>query len=76
MFVAAKSRPSFMSDRRTARLGICLGLLTALSFAFSIHQTAANSGVAYFDTRARFWELSVGGVVLILEAFVRPPPNP
>ncbi|GAA4701359.1 acyltransferase family protein [Nocardioides conyzicola] len=43
-----------------------LGLVVALSFAWSVHLTAANPARAYFVTTTRIWELGLGGLVAAL----------
>lgn len=43
-----------------------LGVLVLLSFGWSLYLTAANSGVAYFATTTRAWELGVGALLAVV----------
>ncbi len=45
--------------------GAGLALVTALSFAWSVHLTGADPGAAYFVTPTRIWELAVGGLAAV-----------
>ncbi len=47
-------------------LSIIFGALFATSLAFSIHLTAVNQPWAYFDTRTRFWEFLIGGLLTLV----------
>jgi peptidoglycan/LPS O-acetylase OafA/YrhL len=47
------------------RLGVLAGLITIVSLAWSIHQTATNGTVAFFSPFTRAWELSVGALIAI-----------
>lgn len=42
------------------------GALTAGSFAYSVHATAADQTLAYFDTAARLWEFGAGSLLALL----------
>jgi len=46
-------------------LPAALTCLFAASLAYSIHATAANQAFAYFNTFARVWEFSMGGLVAL-----------
>lgn len=50
---------------RKTLLGV-LGTIFAASIAYSIHITAENQPWAYFDTFARVWEFSLGGILALL----------
>lgn len=50
-----------MHPRTTARIAISLVLV--LSFAYSLHATAADPSAAYFMTTTRIWELAAGGLL-------------
>lgn len=41
---------------------IVLGVVTVASFAYCIHLTATNPGVAYFSTFTRMWEFGLGAI--------------
>ncbi|HEX2088261.1 MAG TPA: acyltransferase family protein, partial [Solirubrobacteraceae bacterium] len=45
-----------------------LGAVTALSFAWSLYETAADPAAAYFVTPARAWEFGAGGLLALLPA--------
>jgi peptidoglycan/LPS O-acetylase OafA/YrhL len=59
---------------RSARRSVvvCVALVTAASFAWSVAATAANQQVAYFSTLPRLWELGTGALVALLLVNVRP----
>jgi len=48
------------------KLTILLTCSIAVSFAWSIHQTAVNSVAAFFSPFTRAWELALGGLVAVL----------
>ena len=52
------------------RVGIVLvlGLVTGLSLAYSITETASNPAAAYFVTPTRAWEFGAGGLLALLGA--------
>lgn len=50
------------ASTRTA-LVVAFALVTAASFAWSVHLTRTNPAAAYFVTPARVWELAAGGLV-------------
>ncbi|MCA1568909.1 MAG: acyltransferase [Chloroflexi bacterium] len=60
------------------RLGIIivLGLVTGLSLAYSITETAANPAAAYFITPTRAWEFGAGGLLALLGARAWQLPDP
>ncbi len=62
-FLLIASLRSFLSLR--VRLAIGLGLVTVVSFAFSVAQTSSNPTVAYFSPWTRAWELALGGLVAL-----------
>ena len=45
-----------------------LGVVSVASFAYCVHLTDTEAGVAYFSTLARAWELGVGGVLAVVLA--------
>ena len=47
------------------------GAVFACSLAFSIWQTAANQGYAYFDTRTRLWEFALGSLLALVLPYLR-----
>jgi peptidoglycan/LPS O-acetylase OafA/YrhL len=51
--------------RRRSVMPVSVGLavVTGLSFAYSVHETAVNPAEAYFVTPTRIWELGVGGLL-------------
>jgi len=53
--------------RRSSMLwyAVGLGAVVAVSFAWSIHDTATNPAAAYFVTQTRVWELGVGGLAAL-----------
>ncbi|MCR8851124.1 acyltransferase [Rossellomorea sp. SC111] len=50
---------------RKTLLGVLISLFT-LSIAYSVYKTAVNQPWAYFDTLARVWEFSLGGILALL----------
>ncbi|WP_201716725.1 acyltransferase family protein [Rossellomorea arthrocnemi] len=50
---------------RKTLLGVLIGLFT-ISISYSVYKTAVNQPWAYFDTLARVWEFSLGGVLALL----------
>lgn len=44
---------------------VVMALITAASLAWSIHITAENQPLAYFDTRARVWQFALGGILAL-----------
>jgi peptidoglycan/LPS O-acetylase OafA/YrhL len=56
------------SSQRLPRRAVLTLLLvvTALSLAWSIHQTVTSPTTAYFSTFTRAWELGVGGLVALV----------
>jgi peptidoglycan/LPS O-acetylase OafA/YrhL len=49
-----------------------LGVIFALSLAFSIYFTAKNQPFAYFHTAARAWEFSMGALLAVAIPYLRP----
>ncbi len=56
---------AWLSPRRVA-IFIVLGLVTGLSLAYSITETASNPAAAYFITPTRAWEFGAGGLLALL----------
>ena len=54
--------------RRKLAIGLTLGVVVLASLAFSIYQTAANPGWAYFITPTRAWEFGLGGLLAVVAA--------
>ncbi len=46
-------------------MAIALGAVAVPSFVWNVMETASNQPFAFFDTGARMWELSLGGLVAI-----------
>jgi peptidoglycan/LPS O-acetylase OafA/YrhL len=55
---------------RKTMLGVLAALFT-LSIGYSIFKTAVNQPWAYFDTFARVWEFSLGGILALLLPYLR-----
>ncbi len=53
------------TSTRTA-LAVAFGVVTAASFAWSVHLTQTNPAAAYFVTPTRVWELGAGGLLAVL----------
>jgi peptidoglycan/LPS O-acetylase OafA/YrhL len=55
-------------DRTRALRGaaVVLGLFTAVSLAWAIHQTRTSPSTAYFATASRGWELGVGALLAVV----------
>ena len=47
-------------------VGVLLGLLTAGSFVWSVHQTAVDPAPAFFVTPTRVWEFGIGALLALL----------
>lgn len=45
---------------------VLFGSITLASLAWSIHETATAQAFAYFDTRTRLWEFSLGSVLALV----------
>ncbi|MBW3607925.1 MAG: acyltransferase [Actinobacteria bacterium] len=58
---------AWLSRSRAAIIAV-LGLVTALSLAYSITETASNPAAAYFVTPTRAWEFGAGGLLALLGA--------
>ncbi|MGP4917029.1 acyltransferase family protein [Brachybacterium tyrofermentans] len=54
--------------RRSVRsvLAVLFALVLVLSFAWSVHSTATQQDIAYFDTFARLWEFAAGSLLGLL----------
>ncbi|SCE95762.1 acyltransferase family protein [Micromonospora mirobrigensis] len=62
---------AILAGRRRLRRGalmIGFALVALPSFAWSVHESLANPGPAYFVTTTRLWELALGGAVAIVGA--------
>ncbi|GAB3357504.1 acyltransferase family protein [Modestobacter lapidis] len=53
--------------RRTV-VGLLLGLITVVSFGYSLWTTTTSPPEAYFTTPARAWEFGLGGLLALLAA--------
>lgn len=53
-------------------LGIGFGAVFAVSLAYSVEQTAGNQAYAYFDTRARLWEFTLGSLLALALPYLKP----
>ncbi|KRB80294.1 hypothetical protein ASE01_02050 [Nocardioides sp. Root190] len=49
-------------------LAAAFAVVTAGSFAWSVHLTSSNPAAAYFVTPTRIWELAAGGLLAVLVA--------
>lgn len=49
-----------------ATLLVIFGAVTIASFAWSVHLTSTDQAFAYFDTRTRLWEFSLGSVLALV----------
>ncbi len=58
---------AWLSRTRLA-IFLVLGLVTGLSLAYSITETASNPAAAYFVTPTRAWEFGAGGLLALLGA--------
>ena len=68
---------AWLVKRRTGRssvpvLAVCFGAVFAVSLAFSVITTHTQQAFAYFDTRARLWELALGSLVALAIPYLRP----
>lgn len=62
------------SPARRERIAVAVvATLFAASLGYSVHATAVNQPVAYFNTFARIWEFAMGGLVAVALARVRLP---
>jgi peptidoglycan/LPS O-acetylase OafA/YrhL len=55
----------FRTPVRKTMLGVLLSLFV-LSLGYSVYKTGVNQPWAYFDTFARVWEFSLGGILALL----------
>ncbi|MFE0021105.1 acyltransferase family protein [Amycolatopsis sp. NPDC059021] len=63
--------------RRSLRgtLFVTLAIVFAVSLAYSVHLTAANQPLAYFDSFTRVWEFALGGLLALgIDAMSLPRP--
>jgi peptidoglycan/LPS O-acetylase OafA/YrhL len=60
------------SGSRMKQIGLCLGLLASVSFAWCLWQSAQDSGSSFFSLRARAWELLVGCMIACYEIIQAP----
>ena len=58
---ATRRRPRW----RLRALGVAMGALVAVSFAYGLYLTAANPAAAYFITPTRAWEFGAGGLLAL-----------
>ena len=72
--VAARVLSRRGKQQRLARGSVLAVLLvvTAASFAWSVHVTSTSPTSAYFSTPARVWELAIGAVVALLAPRLAP----
>jgi len=66
---------AWLSRGRLA-IWLVLGLVTTLSLAYSITETASNPAAAYFVTPTRAWEFGAGGLLALLGARAWQLPDP
>ena len=60
----------FVLDKYRAIFGV-LVVVTAASFAYSIHLSSTNPGPAYFSTLTRAWEFGLGGIAAFAPPLLR-----
>ncbi|MBD2764403.1 acyltransferase [Kocuria sp. cx-455] len=53
-------------------LGVCFGLIFAVSLVFSVVTTETQQAFAYFDTRARLWEFALGSLIALAVPYLNP----
>ncbi|WP_354240952.1 acyltransferase family protein [Arthrobacter sp. UYEF20] len=63
-----------VQDRLNYRvlLAVAFGAIFVASLLYSIEQTATNQAYAYFDTRARLWEFSLGSLLALAVPYLKP----
>ncbi len=54
-------------------LAVLLAAGTVASFVYAAHGTAVHQGWNYYDSFARAWELSAGGLLAIVAPWLKPP---
>lgn len=62
-------RRSWSSSRRSLVAVGVLGAVVLASFIYSILETTASLGWAYFSTLSRVWELGIGGLLAVLAPY-------
>src|SRR5699024_12025556 len=67
---AVVARRSRFSPR--AVVAVVFGVIAVASFGWSVHSTAVQQPVAYFDTTARIWEFAAGTLLALLPAAAGP----
>ncbi|HEV2773950.1 MAG TPA: acyltransferase family protein [Solirubrobacteraceae bacterium] len=63
-------------SRSRATIFLVLGLVSGLSLAYSITETASNPAAAYFVTPTRAWEFGAGGLLALLGTRAWQMPDP
>ncbi len=64
------ARKVFRIPVRKTMLAVLMTLFT-LSISYSVYKTAVNQPWAYFDTLARVWEFSLGGILALLIPYLK-----
>ncbi len=64
------ARKVWKTPQRKTLLGILVAVFT-LSMVYSIYRTTVEQPWAYFDTFARAWEFSLGGILALLLPYLR-----
>lgn len=67
VWVASKIRRTDEMNRKA--IGIALATVFAVSFAYSVYETARSQPSAYFNTLTRAWEFAGGGLLALLPAW-------
>ncbi|GAA1734035.1 acyltransferase family protein [Brachybacterium phenoliresistens] len=66
LFALAALAAKILRARPRTVMLVLFSAITAASFAWSVHLTAADQTFAYFDTRTRLWEFSLGSVIALV----------
>ncbi|MHA7240001.1 acyltransferase family protein [Arthrobacter sp. TMS1-12-1] len=73
LFLAANLAAKALHLQFRLVAGLVFGCIFVFSLAFSIYETGANQGYAYFDTRTRLWEFALGTLLALLLPYLRLP---
>ncbi|GAA1734048.1 acyltransferase family protein [Brachybacterium phenoliresistens] len=66
LFALAALAAKILRARPRTVMLVLFSAITAASFAWSVHLTATDQTFAYFDTRTRLWEFSLGSVIALV----------
>lgn len=59
-------RATGQQARPRVAAGVAISVLSALSFCWAMWETQNNTGVAYFSTFSRAWELGLGAILAVV----------